>query len=198
MKEIRIHGRGGHGSVATAELLAIAAFKNGLYSQAFPYLGGGGERRGAPVQAFCRISKEDIQLKCQIKEPDYLMVMDASLMDIINIFQGLKPGGTVLINSQKNPSELGISTDEFKVYTFPATQIALETMKRPIMNTAMIGAFAALTRMLDLPSLRYAVQSKFDGKNAENNIASMEKAFTLVKNLFSDEEVSYLSEEEVS
>ena len=68
MQEIRIHGRGGQGSVVTAELLAIAAFRSGLFSQVFPYLGGGGEKRGAPVQAFCRIDNDPIKMKCQIKE----------------------------------------------------------------------------------------------------------------------------------
>lgn len=184
MQEIRIHGRGGQGSVATAELLAIAAFHSGMYSQAFPYLGGGGERRGAPVQAFCRIDNSPIQLKCQIKNPEYLIVQDASLMEIVDIFQGLKTGGTVLINSLKSPKELGITTASFEVFSFPATEIALEILKRPIMNTSMIGAFAVLNGILELGSLRYAIASKFEGQNALDNIAALEKAFEFATGCF--------------
>ncbi len=181
MVEIRVHGRGGQGSVVTAELLAIAAFRAGKFSQAFPYLGGGGERRGAPVQAFCRIDNKPIQLKCQIKQPDYLIVQDVSLFDVVDIFQGLKKGGFVLVNSANGPRELGIQAQDFRVYNFPATEVALETLKRPVMNTAMIGAFAALTGMFDLESLKYAVGRKFPGEIGLSNVAAMEKAFRLAK-----------------
>ena len=177
--EIRIHGRGGQGSVVTAEMLAIAAFQTGRYSQAFPYLGGGGERRGAPVQAFCRIDEQPIQLKCQVKKPDYLIVQDISLLEVVDIFQGLKEGGLVLVNSVQSAEKLGIQTDRFKVYNFPATEVALETMKKPVMNTAMIGAFAALTGLFDLNSLRSAVLRKFPGEIGLLNLAAMEKAFNL-------------------
>lgn len=182
MKEIRIHGRGGHGSVVAAELLARAAFKSGLYSQSFPDFGG--ERRGAPVQAFCRVDNSEIQLRCKIISPDYLIVMDASLMNIIDVFSGLKKGGTVLINSQKNPDELGITSGEFNIYTFPATEIAIEILGRPVMNTAMIGSFAALTRIFTLDSLRQAIEFKFKGKDALNNIAAMEKAYKMAETQF--------------
>lgn len=181
MHEIRIHGRGGQGSVATAELLATAAFKSGMYSQAFPYLGGGGERRGAPVQAFCRIDDKPVLLKCQIKQPDYLIIQDVSLIEVVDIFEGLKEGGTVLINSARTPRELGINSDKFKVYSFPATEVAIEVLKRPVMNTAMIGAFAAYTGMFDLEPLKYAIQYKFPGGVGLNNIAAMERAFHAVK-----------------
>ncbi|MBC7341152.1 MAG: pyruvate ferredoxin oxidoreductase subunit gamma [Clostridia bacterium] len=184
MIEIRIHGRGGQGSVVTAEMLAIAAFKAGRYSQAFPYLGGGGERRGAPVQAFCRIDDKPIQLKCQIKTPDYLIVQDVSLFEVVDIFEGLKAGGTVLINSTKSAEELGIATKQFKIYHFPATQVALETLKRPVMNTAMLGAFAALTGLADPDSLRYAIRRKFPDEIGSRNVLAMEKAFELARQSF--------------
>lgn len=187
MKEIRIHGRGGQGSVVTAELLAIAAFKDGLYSQAFPYLGGGGERRGAPVQAFCRIDDKPIRLKCQIREPNYLIVQDASVTEVVDIFQGLKPGSLVLVNSTKSPKELGIASQDFKIYSFPATEVALETLKRPIMNTAMIGAFAALAGGFKLECLKEAIKFKFPGEIGVKNTAAMEKAFELAKDKFCGE-----------
>ena len=101
LKEIRIHGRGGQGSVVTAELFAIAAFADGKYSQAFPYLGGGGERRGAPVQAFCRISDEYIRMRCKVHSPNYLIVQDPSLIQVVDILCGLRPDGLVIVNSDK-------------------------------------------------------------------------------------------------
>lgn len=181
MLEIRIHGRGGQGSVVTAELLAIAAYKSGLYSQAFPYLGGGGERRGAPVQAFCRIDRSPVHLKCQIREPDYLIVQDDSLLETVNIFEGLKPGGLILINSEKTPADLGIDQARFEAQAFPATGIALKILKQPITNTALLGAFAALTGLFNLESLKQAVQDKFPGEIGAVNILAMEEAFQLIK-----------------
>ncbi len=180
MIEIRIHGRGGQGSVVTAELLAIAAYKSGLYSQAFPYLGGGGERRGAPVQAFCRIDRSPVQLKCQIKEPNYLIVQDDSLLGIVNIFEGLKPGGLILINSEKDPADLGIDHVRFKAHSFPATEIALRILKQPITNTALLGAFAAITGLFNLESLKQAVHDKFPEKISKVNILAMEEAFQMI------------------
>lgn len=182
MQEIRIHGRGGQGSVVTAELLAIAAFRSGLYSQAFPYLGGGGERRGAPVQAFCRIGDAPIKLKCQIKEPDYVIVQDDSLLDLVDVFQGLKPQGVVLINSEKDLAGLGLNEARFKVYTFGATDVALRVLKKPITNTALLGAFAAVTGLLELKPLEKAVYDKFSEDIGKLNVSAMVEAFNMTIN----------------
>ncbi len=176
MKEIRIHGRGGQGSVVTAELLASAAFKDGLYSQAFPFLGAG-ERRGAPVQAFCRIDDQPIELKCQITEPGYLLLQDPSVTDVVDVFAGLQDGGMVLVNTSKPPEELGFNNDLFDIYYFPATEVAMEVLNRPIMNTAMIGAFAAITGELRLESIKEAIKEKFPGQQGEKNALAAEKAF---------------------
>jgi len=181
MLEIRIHGRGGQGSVVTAELLAIAAYKSGMYSQAFPYLGGGGERRGAPVQAFCRIDREPVQLKCQIKEPDYVIVQDESLLDLVNVLQGLKPQGMVLINSKKSVTELGFNDPRFLFHTFAATEIAIRILKKPIMNTALIGAFAAITGLLKLEPLKEAIFDKFSIEIGNPNVQALEEAYKLAK-----------------
>ncbi len=180
MLEIRVHGRGGQGSVVTAELIAIAAYKSGMFSQAFPYLGGGGERRGAPVQAFCRIDNAPIQLKCQIKEPDYLIVQDDSLLEIVNIFEGLKSGGMILINSVKSPADLGIDFSRFKVHAFPATEIALKVLNQPITNTTLMGAFAAITGMFKIDFFKQAIQEKFSEEVSAANILAMEEAFRLM------------------
>lgn len=182
MREIRIHGRGGQGSVVTAELLAIAAFKSGLYSQAFPFLGGGGERRGAPVQAFCRIDDAPVLLKCKIKEPDYLIVQDENLIGIVNILEGLKPGGLILINSERSPERLGLGSGNFQVRPFPATEIALKVLKQPIMNTVLLGAFAAITGLFNLDSLKEAIESRFPKEISVNNILAMEEAYNIAFN----------------
>jgi len=184
MKEIRIHGRGGQGSVVTAELLAIAAYSDGLSCQAFPYLGGGGERRGAPVQAFCRINNEPIRLKCQIIEPNYLIVQDAGLIDVVDIFKGLQIGGTVLYNSSQTIEKFEIKSNNYKIYSFPATEIAMKTLGKPIMNTSMIGAFAALTGSFRIESLQKAIKEKFPSQIGENNILAMETSYNLAREMF--------------
>jgi pyruvate ferredoxin oxidoreductase gamma subunit len=104
MKEIRIHGRGGQGSVTAAELLAIAAFEDGLYSQAFPAFGV--ERRGAPVMAFVRLSDHTIRLRSQVYDPDYVIVQDATLIETVDVAGGLKADGTIIINTEHNPEDL--------------------------------------------------------------------------------------------
>lgn len=184
LKEIRIHGRGGQGSVVTAELLAIAAFKEGLYSQAFPYLGGGGERRGAPVQAFCRIDSNPIGLKCQIEEPNHLIVQDASLLGVVDILKGMQPESLILVNSEQDVMEMGLDAPGHRVYTFPATAVALKVLQKPIMNTAMIGAFAVLVGDINAACLRSAIVQKFPGSLGEDNIKAMEAAYKLASEKF--------------
>ncbi|MBS4023182.1 MAG: pyruvate ferredoxin oxidoreductase subunit gamma [Dethiobacter sp.] len=176
MKEIRIHGRGGQGSVVTAELFAIAAYMSGRQSQAFPYLGGGGERRGAPVQAFVRINSKPIQLHSKIYNPDYIIVQDTTLMSIIDVMAGIKPGGIVIINSELSSEEYAHSSD-VTVKTVPATRIALETIGRPIMNTAMMGAFAAITKEFTIGAIISAIKEKFNDKVAEGNIEAAQMAY---------------------
>ncbi len=185
MKEFRIHGRGGQGSVVTAELLAIAAYENGYESQAFPYLGGGGERRGAPVQAFARISKEKIRLKCQIESPHYVLVQDVSLLDTVDILKGIRQDGIVLLNTGKDPAELNWSPQKkLRIYTFPATRIALEVLGKPIMNTSMIGALATMAEEITVASLQNAVRKKFPGELGDKNAEAVEIAYTKALELF--------------
>ena len=142
MKEIRIHGRGGQGSVTAAELIAVAAFEDGKWSQAFPYFGT--ERRGAPVTAFARMSEQQIRIRSQIYQPDYVIVQDPSLIHAVEVAGGLKNNGLLIINSDKKPSELKINT-KARVKTLDATKLALEVIGLPIVNTALLGAFAGAT-----------------------------------------------------
>jgi pyruvate ferredoxin oxidoreductase gamma subunit len=178
MIEIRIHGRGGQGSVTAAELLAVAAFDDGREAQAFPAFGV--ERRGAPVLAFCRISDEPIRLRSQIYEPDYVIVQDPTLMETVNVLAGLKPGGTVLINTERPASELGVKTSA-RVVTVPATQIALEELGRPIMNTAIVGAFSGISGAISFEAIERSIRHRFAGELGEKNVAAARKAYEMVK-----------------
>ena len=107
MKEIRIHGRGGQGSLVLAQFMAIAALEDGKYGQAFPFLGGGGERRGKPIVAFCRLSDQTIRLRSRVNEPDYVIVQDTTILDELDVAEGLKDGGMILVNTAKDVAEDG-------------------------------------------------------------------------------------------
>jgi len=164
MISIRIHGRGGQGAVTAAELIAMAAFHQGKFAQAFPFFGV--ERQGAPVESYCRISEEKITLRSQIDQPDYLIIQDTSLIKNPNTFKGIKPTTLAIINSQKSATELDLPQG-LKAITVSATSIALEILGKPIINTALLGAFAGATEVIDLPALKKAVQEKFSEKSKE-------------------------------
>ncbi len=173
MIEIRIHGRGGQGNVAAAELLSIAAFKDGKFSQAFPSFGA--ERVGAPVMAFVRIDDKKIRTREDVQNPDYLIVQDSNLIGSVPVLDGLKPNGLILVNSEKKPEELQLKTTA-KVETIPATEIALEIIGRPIPNAIMIGAFCTITGLISLDAVQEAIMGKFPGRVGENNVAALERA----------------------
>ncbi len=171
MKEIRFHGRGGQGAVTAADMLAVAAFYDGKYSQAFPFFGV--ERRGAPVTAFARIDDKYIRIRSQIYEPDYIVVQDPTLIGVVNVAQGLKPDGMALINSEKTVA-LKTKAD---VRSIDATKIALEILGVPIVNTAMLGAFAAASKLVSLDSVKKAVEKRFQEKLAAKNIKAVVTAY---------------------
>ena len=180
--EIRWHGRGGQGSVTSAELVAQAAIGEGKYAQAFPSFGP--ERRGAPVLAFVRInSKEPIRVRAEIREPDVVVVLDPSLLGIMNVASGLKEKGIVIINTRKQAEQL---RKEFgfncSLATIDATSIAREILGVPITNTTMIGALIRATEVVKLESLTEPLERRF-GRLAERNAEAMRKAYeqTLVK-----------------
>ena len=169
IKEIRIHGRGGQGGVTLAELIARAAYKEGKWVQAFPYFGA--ERRGAPVKAFARISDEPILVRSQIYNPDYIIVLDESLLDVANVTEGLKENGTIIINTTLRPEEVNISG--YKIATVDATGIALElgllVAGLPVVNTAMAGAFAKATGEITIESVVEAIKEEWKGAVGEKN-----------------------------
>lgn len=181
LRELRIHGRGGQGSVTAAELIAVAAFKSGVYSQAFPAFGV--ERRGAPVQAFVRFSNEKIRLRSQIYKPDYIIVQDSTLIKDVNVFAGMGEGGIALINTSgeiKGDIPAGV-----RVIPIDATKMAIEILGVPITNTTLMGAFAAASGEITLDALISAVNDRFSGVLAEKNVKTSKAAFDLIKGGFS-------------
>jgi pyruvate ferredoxin oxidoreductase gamma subunit len=175
MFQVRIHGRGGQGVVSAAEMLSIAAFREGQHAQAFPSFGS--ERTGAPVVAFCRISDREIRLREPILEPDALLIQDPTLLHQVDVFSGLRRDGYILINTNRSFVELGVGEfiREFhpeRLLTVPATELALEYMGRPVPSAVMLGGFAAITAAIALDSVISAIREKFAGKVAEGNVAA--------------------------
>lgn len=177
MIEFRIHGRGGQGNVAAAYLLAAAAFESGRMCQAFPSFGA--ERRGAPVTAFVRIDNRAIDLRAQVQTPDYLIVQDDRLLLDGTTTNGLKPGGAIIVNSTQDAA--GLSTQfGCKVFCLPANRMAMETIGRPIPNTALLASFLTLMPLFPLEELKKALRGRFDGDVLKKNIllADMAADFT--------------------
>jgi pyruvate ferredoxin oxidoreductase gamma subunit len=177
LRELRIHGRGGQGSVTAAELIAVAAFKSGVYSQAFPAFGV--ERRGAPVQAFVRFSDAKIRLRSQVYEPDYIIVQDSSLIKDVDVFAGLKEGSVAIINTEKGADAFDVPAG-VRVITLDATRIALDVLGLPITNTSLMGAFAAATGEIQFPALAEALGERFPRALADKNIEAARRAFAAV------------------
>ena len=176
MKEVRIHGRGGQGSLVLAQFMAIAASEDGKYGQAFPFLGGGGERRGKAIMAFFRLNDEPIRLRSRVSEPDYVIVQDATILNELDVTEGLKEGGMILVNTDKTETELGLK-GSFRVVAFSAEDIARRILGRPIMNTAILGAFAAITKEISLDAALKAVRSKFPGELGEKNAQVVQESY---------------------
>lgn len=173
MIEIRIHGRGGQGAVSTGQLMAIAAFYDGKQSQSFPVFGV--ERSGAPVQAFCRIDEKPIHLRSQVYEPDIVLVLDTSLIQAVDITKGLKKGGTIIVNTNKKPKELGIKGD-YKLYTVDATSIAMEVFGKAIVNTLVLGALSKITKVISKKSIDKAIEEIFLYSKGQKVVDSNKKA----------------------
>ncbi|MBI4296876.1 MAG: 2-oxoacid:acceptor oxidoreductase family protein [Chloroflexi bacterium] len=180
--EIRWHGRGGQGAVTSAELLAKAAIAEGKYAQAFPSFGP--ERRGAPVQSYVRVSPtQAVKIRAGITEPDVVVVLDPSLLGIVNVTSGLKDGGTCVINTRKTAEQIRTQFGiKCRLATVDATRIAKETLGVPITNTTMVGAVLKSTDLVKLKSLEEPLKERF-GRLAEKNLAAMQRAYqeTVIK-----------------
>jgi len=176
MIEIRFHGRGGQGAVTAANILADACFKEGKDVQSFPFFGV--ERRGAPVTAFTRIDSKPIRIKYQIYEPDFVVVLDSGLMKTVNVLEGLKKNGLVLINMAKNPDEIKMKESLVRVATVDATGIALKhklgSRMAPIINTAILGAFAKASNVVKIATIMESIKEIAPARKEENADAAKE------------------------
>jgi pyruvate ferredoxin oxidoreductase gamma subunit len=175
MFQVRFHGRGGQGAVTGSELLSVAAFHDGKFAQAFPSFGS--ERMGAPVASFCRISDHEIRTREPVVLPDAVLVQDATLLHAVEVFQGLDDTGWVLINTGRDVLDLGLGDLAERLPTghlraVPATEIAMDHVGRPVPNAALLGALAALTGVVSLPSIHAAIRARFSGRLADANAAA--------------------------
>ncbi len=175
MIEVRVHGRGGQGGVTSAEMLAIAAINEGKFAQAFPSFGP--ERRGAPVVAFARVSEKRIRNRTKVYTPDVVMVLDPSVLSIVDVTEGLKSDGMLVINSAKSIAELrsefGFKTSLARV---DATHIALQELGLPITNTTMLGATVKAAALVPVEALVGPLEARF-GRIAAKNIKALHRAF---------------------
>jgi pyruvate ferredoxin oxidoreductase gamma subunit len=192
--EMRWHGRGGQGAVTSAELVALAAIKEGKFAQAFPSFGP--ERRGAPVMVFNRVSAtEPVRNRAGITAPDIVVVLDPGLLGIVNVTSGLKDDGILIVNSPKPAqtikSEVG---GKWKLVVVNAGTIAKELLGVNIVNTTMIGAVIKATGLIKLESLTHPVEERF-GKRAKDNLAAAKRAFNDAVVLESDPGVPQVKRE---
>lgn len=180
MIEIKTIGRGGQGAVTFSQILAIAAFYDNYQSQAMPSFGV--ERRGAPSFSYTRISKEPIHIRSLIYNPDIVILLDSSLLETIDITEGLKEKGLIIINSKKSQDELKIKGN-FKIHTVDATSVALKLFKKDIVNTAMLGAFAKVTKLVSLESLYKGIEERFEDKHKliDLNKQAIKKVYEQIK-----------------
>ncbi len=171
MKQIIFLGRGGQGAVTSSRVLAIAAFLDGKKSQAFPNFGV--ERMGAPVRSYARIDSEFINLREQVYDADYAIVLDATLLS------GLKENitDTIIVNTNKQPSDLGLKT-KAKIKCADITKVALSEIGKPFVNIVALGAFASLTNEVSIDSLEKAIKQQMgSGPIVEKNIKGIRKVF---------------------
>ncbi len=180
MLEIRFHGRGGQGAVVASKMLAVAFFKEGKGVQSFPTYGA--ERRGAPVAAFIRVDDKPVLYHHNIYTPTHVVVLDPSLMERVDVTQGLKKGGFVLVNTKLAPTDFP-DLEGFEVHVVDASGIAVKhglgSPENPIVNTAVLGAFAKASGLVGLPAVLEAVKEESPIK-VKANLAAAEEAYNKV------------------
>ncbi|NLX70339.1 MAG: pyruvate synthase [Clostridiales bacterium] len=189
MVEIRWHGRGGQGAKTASLLLAEAAFDTGKYIQGFPEYGP--ERMGAPITAYNRISDEKITIHSNIYEPDYVVVVDETLIASVDVLAGLKEGGAVVINSSKDPEEIRplLKGYEGRIYTIDARTISVEELGRYFPNVPMLGAVVKIANLMDEDVFVEAMEKSFKHKFAtkpqviDGNMRALKRAMQEVKGL---------------
>lgn len=183
MFQVRVHGRGGQGAVATAELLSMAAFADGQYAQAFASVGA--ERPGAPVEAYCRIARHPIRAREPVHNPDAVILQEAALRRHVDVLAGLAPAGWLVVNSVRCWDALGLShysprLSFERTVIVPATDLAMAHIGRPLPGAALLGAFAAATGQVGLDALAAAIRRRFAPQLAELNVAAACAAYQRV------------------
>ena len=182
--EVRWHGRGGQGAVTAAKILAESAILDGKFIQAFPEYGP--ERAGAPVKSFTRISSSPIHTHAQVTDPELVVVLDPTLLEVIDVTEGLAEDGTLIVNTNESPKDLRQRLDikGRKIFTVPATDIAIKELKRNIPNTPMIAALVKVTGILDIKTVeknfKEKYSKKFNPQIIEGNLRAKETAFKYV------------------
>jgi pyruvate ferredoxin oxidoreductase gamma subunit/phenylglyoxylate dehydrogenase gamma subunit len=176
MHEVRIHGRGGQGAVLACSILAQALIDDGKHAVAIPSFGF--ERRGAPVAAFLRFSTAPIRAMTNVYHPDCVVCIDPTVARAVDIFAGMKPGGTVVLTSKASLDELALPDQVARVGLCDAVGIALPIYRRPVTNAIMLGAFAKTTGLLTLASLKEALrQMEFRDAGLAENLTAVERGF---------------------
>ncbi len=175
MVEIRFHGRGGQGGVTSAELTALAAIEQGKFAQAFPSFGP--ERRGAPVMAFVRVSDRQIRTREKVYSPNFVVVLDPTLLQIVNVEAGVPEDGIIIVNTKLSPAQLRESLGfKRRLAVVDASTIAVEVLRVPITNTTMLGALIKATDVVSIDALRGPLEKRF-GPIAERNLKACLRAY---------------------
>jgi len=178
MKEIKILARAGQGAITTATLLGTAVYESGKYAYAFPHFGAA--RMGAAMNAFVRIDDKPVRDKSQIKIPDYLIVIDSTLIPETDLNSLVKHNGIIIIN-QQNKEKIVKETNNVTIYYVAGNEIAQEILRRPLGNTVLVGAFAYVTKEFGLDSLINSINKRFKGKVSEQNIELAKRGYEYLK-----------------
>lgn len=175
MINVTFYGRGGQGVVTSAEVLAVAASFDNKFGQAIPSFGP--ERTGAPVVAFCRIDTKPIVVYQQVYHPDIVVVLDPSLIGIVDVSKGLKEGGHIIINSRP----FDFKCQKGSVHFIDALPIAMEKIGKPFVNTAVLGAVSKIAGIVSLDALKKAIAQRFPDERGPKNIAAAERCYEVAK-----------------
>ena len=183
MLEILFHGRGGQGAVTAANVLVAAALKDGHRGvQAFPLFGS--ERRGAPVKAFARIADSEVNLRSQIYSPDIVVVVDPALLKMVDVTEGLKPGGILILNTTSGPGGFEFSR-RFKVATVDAAAISIKHKLLvggiPVINTPILGVIPRVTDVVTIASVESAIKDQWKGEAGVRNALASREAYDLTE-----------------
>jgi pyruvate ferredoxin oxidoreductase gamma subunit len=182
MIQIRLHGRGGQGAWSATELIARAAFQEGNMVQAFPAFGS--EKMGTPVQGFVKIDTKKIPTRTYIHQPHYVIVLDPTLCNTIDVLSGIQENGVVLVNFSKQADKLTFMNKPdtaFDIVTFPATKVANDILGKPIPNAVMAGIFAEVTGVIKVESVKQAILTRWPGSIGEKNVRAVEEGCRMRK-----------------